>query len=272
LYLCRAALATVNHGIQPQIEASLPFCALPFDYTRLAVRLCPHVASLTSTNTISKWRVFMNSKIFRWAVRIVAVVTLAVPTSVLAQAPVPEHLSGIINDYTPATGVGGPWELHGAWSLKLKGESGKADFSAVMTMEHDDYWVLANPTTPPATPTVDNPGARSPHTHRITMTDALVSYDPSVCPADSPATTVRFVVTGPANIAANGTSAPFQTKGGVTTLSTLQICISGGTEVAFSNVTLTFASNSPATGHFGTQGIHGVIGKLHDPERDDRHR
>jgi hypothetical protein len=210
----------------------------------------------------------MNCKAFTWTLRFIAVLVFAVSNGAQAQAPSPEHLSGIINDYTPATGVSGPWELHGTWSLKLKGESGKADFSAILTMEHDDYWVLANPTTAPATPTVDNPGARSPHTHRIIMTDALVSYDPSVCPADSPATTVRFVVTGPADIAANGTAAPFQTKGGVTTLSTLQVCISGGTEVSFSNVTLTFASKSPATTHFGSLPIHGVIRKTHEHDSD----
>jgi hypothetical protein len=211
----------------------------------------------------------MKNKAFPWAVRTFIIAVLAVTASAQSQAPAPDHFSGLINDYTPATGVAGPWELHGAWSLKLKGESGKADFSAILTMEHDDYWVLANPTTPPATPTVDNPGARSPHTHRIIMTDAQVSYDPGVCPANSPATTGRFVVTGPADIAANGTSAPFQTKDGVTTLSTLQVCISGGTEVAFSNVTLTFASNAPATGHFGSQPIHGVVRLPHKPDDHD---
>ena len=81
----------------------------------------------------------MNSKVFRWAMRIIAVLVLALPFGALAQAPMPEHLGGLINDYTPATGVAGPWELHGAWSLKLKGDSGKADFSAILTMEHDDY-------------------------------------------------------------------------------------------------------------------------------------
>jgi len=210
----------------------------------------------------------MNCKAFTWTLRFIAVLVFAVSTGAQAQAPSPTHFNGIINDYTPATGVAGPWELHGAWSLKLKGDSGKADFSAILTMEHDDYWVLANPTTPPATPTVDNPGARSPHTHRIIMTDALVSSDTSACPADSPATTARFVVTGPADIAANGTSAPFQTKGGVTTLSTLQVCVSGGTEVAFSNVTLMFASKSPATTHFGSLPIHGAVRRTHEHDSD----
>jgi len=109
------------------------------------------------------------------------------------------------------------------------------------------------------------------------MTDALVSYDASVCPADSPSTTVRFVVTGQADITGNGTAAPFQTKGGVTTLSTLQVCITGGTEVQYSNVTLTFASKAPATGHFGSLPIHGVVrnprkpDELHDEHQGNGH-
>ena len=215
----------------------------------------------------------MNKKTFPWMIRIIAVLALTVAAGAQAQAPSPTHFKGVINDYTAATGVGGPWEMHGSWSLKLKGDSGTADFSAVMTMEHPDYWVLANPATPPATPTVDNPGARSPHTHHITMTDAQVSLETSLCAPDSPATTGRFMVTGPADITGNGTAAPFQTKGGVTTLSTLQVCITGGTEVAYSNVTLTFAAKSPATGHFGSLPIHGVVrtARGSDKEDDDRH-
>jgi len=211
----------------------------------------------------------MNCKAFSWTLRIIAVLVLAIGTGAQAQAPSPKHFSGILNDYTAATGVGGPWEMHGSWSLKLKGDSGLADFSAVMTMEHPDYWVLANPSAPPAPATVDNPGARSPHTHHLTMTDAVVSYDPTVCPVDSPATTVRFVVTGQADITGNGTAAPFQTKGGVTTLSTLQVCITGGSEVTYSNVTLTFAAKTPATGHFGSLPIHGVVRLPHSSDDHD---
>ena len=181
----------------------------------------------------------MKNKAFPWAVRTFVIVVLAVTASAQSQAPTPDHFSGILNDYTAATGVGGPWEMHGSWSLKLKTESGKADFAVVMTMEHPDYWVLANPpvpTTPPVptlSPTVDSPGLRNPHTHHLTMTDAMVSYDTmNVCPVDSPPTTVRFVLTGVADITGNGTAAPFQTTpAGVTTLSPLQVCITGGTEV-----------------------------------------
>jgi hypothetical protein len=206
----------------------------------------------------------MKNKAFPWAVRTFMVVVLAVAASAQAQAPRPEHLSGIINDYTPATGVAGPWEMHGKWSLKIKGESGKADFSAVMTMEHSDYWIVLNPAN------VDSPGTRSPHTHHITMMDALVSYDTSICPVNNPPTTSSgLVVTGQVSITGNGNPAPFETKGP----STLQVCITGGAEVQFANVTLVLTG--PATGHFGSHAINGVVRVVRTSDRDkgepDRH-
>ena len=221
----------------------------------------------------------MNSKAISWAVRIIAVIVLVFVTGAQAQAPTPDHFSGILNDYTAATGIGGPWEMHANWSLKLK-RDGKADFSVVMTMEHPDYWVLANPTppvTPPAptlSPTVDNPGLRNPHTHHLAMTDATVSYDPTdlaLCPADSPATTPRFVLTGEADITGNGTAAPFQKSPttGVITLSPLQVCITGGTEVTYSNMTMTFQTGAPAIKHFGSFPIHGVVRLPHKPDEQD---
>ena len=224
----------------------------------------------------------MKDKAFAWIVRTFVIAVLAVTASAQSQAPTPDHFSGILNDYTAATGVGGPWEMHGTWSLKLKKEYGKADFSVVMTMEHPDYWVLANPpvpATPPVptlSPTVDSPGLRNPHTHHLTMTDAMVSYDTmNVCPVDSPATTVRFVLTGVADITGNGTSAPFQTTpAGVTTLSPLQVCITGGTEVTYSNMTMTFTTGAPAIKHFGGLPIHGVVRlprKSDDRDRNHDH-
>jgi hypothetical protein len=86
------------------------------------------------------------------------------------------------------------------------------------------------------------------------VTNATVSYDTSVCPANSPPTTgTGLVVTGTATTSGNGSPASFESKGS----STLQICIVGGSEVSFSNVTLVYSG--PATGHFGTQPIHGVV-------------
>jgi hypothetical protein len=207
----------------------------------------------------------MKNKVISWTLRTIAILALAVGTGAQAQAPSPRHFSGVFNDYTPATGVSGPWEMHGTWSLKLEGDSGKADFSAFMTMEHSDYWILAHPITLPNSPNVDNPGTRSPHTHHITMKDAVVSYDTSVCPTNNPATTVPgFVVTGPVSITGNGSPAPFEAKGP----STLQVCINGGTEIQFSNVTLVLTGPA-ATGHFGGQPIHGVVRIVRSSDKGD---
>jgi hypothetical protein len=203
---------------------------------------------------VSNLEVSMKSRTLSWAVRIVVVLLLAVGTGALAQAPTPTHFSGLINDYSPATISGklvGPWVMHGTWSLDLKGRSGLADFSAAMTMELSDYAVVNGVVT-----NVDNPEARGAHTHHITLKDATVSYATGMCPVSTPATTnPGFMVTGLASIAANGGPAPFSK--GDTVLSTLQVCVSGGSDVPFSNVTLVFGA--PANSHFGTQAIHGVV-------------
>lgn len=102
----------------------------------------------------------MKGKIYSWAVCIIAVLALASATSTLAQEQerqrAPEHFSGIINDYTPlvaatTTKPSSLYEMRGHWSLHLKGNSGKADFSAFMTMKLSDYWILyskSDPTQP----------------------------------------------------------------------------------------------------------------------------
>jgi len=209
----------------------------------------------------------MNSKAFSVAVRVLAILVLALGAGAVAHTQRHTKLRGVLNDYTGVTGIGGPWEMHGPWSLDLNVDSGKADFSAVMTMEHPDSWIAANPGTA-TSPNVDNPASRSPHTHHITMTDALVTYDLSVCPPNSPATTsAGFVLTGTVSITGNGNPAPFETKGA----STLQVCITGGADVPFSNVSLVLTG--PATGHFGTHAINGVVRFVHnsDERDDDKH-
>lgn len=198
----------------------------------------------------------MNSK--RWLC-ILAVLVLAAATGALAQTPTLERLGGIISDYTPLISTlspTGPWEMRGHWSLLLKGDSGKADFSAYMTMELSDAGVAA------AGGNLTDPKSRSAHTHHIVMTDAAVSSDPSdisSCPTFSPANTALFVVTGPANfISGNGNAAPFEKLGPTS----LQVCISGGTdgtsEVQYSNMTLVMTGPA-ANKHFGSQPIHGVV-------------
>ena len=219
----------------------------------------------------------MKNKTLGWAVRIAAVLVLGAATSALAQAPTPQHFSGLINDYSPETIAGkvvGPWEMHGKWSLDLKGRSGLADFSAEMTMELSDHAMevaianaLAAGVTPPS---FDDPETRIPHTHHITMKDAKVSYPaPGVCPpyATPNTTTVGIMVTGSAYITGNGGPAPFSKND--TVLSMLQVCVNGGTDVPYSNVSLVFGA--PANGHFGMQAIHGVVREHKNFDQDDHH-
>jgi hypothetical protein len=212
----------------------------------------------------------MISKTFSWAVRIIAVLVLVVAAGAQTQAPMPEHFSGIISDYTPSipstkpnTAPTPPYEMRGHWSLHLNRRTGKADFSAIMAMEFSDYWLL---TTPGVDPT--NSALRGQHTHHITMTDAMPS-DPSACPAYLAPTPTNpgFAFTGMADITGNGSPAPFQTKGG---LSALQVCINGGSAVEFSNISLVFQTGAPAIAHFGSQAIHGVVRFPRKSEEGDK--
>jgi len=161
------------------------------------------------------------------------------------------NFKGIIHDYSPSTVSGGPWEIRGTWTLEVQ-RSGTANFSADLTMETSDYGITDTTQVDPT-----NPSTRSPHTHHISVTNGTVSYDTSVCPANNPPTTGSgVVVTATATTSGNGSPAPFESKGA----STLQICITGGTEVAFSNITLVYTG--PATGHFGPQAIHGAVSQV----------
>src|SRR5258706_7347191 len=149
------------------------------------------------------------------------------------------HFSGVIHDYSPSTVSGGPYEMRGEWTLDVA-RGGTANFSADMAMETSDYGVTGAAQVDPA-----NPGTRSPHTHHISVTNATVSYDTSVCPANSPPTTgTGLVVTGMATTSGNGSPASFESKRS----STLQICIIGASEVSLSNMTLVYSR--PATAHF----------------------
>jgi len=157
--------------------------------------------------------------------------------------------SGTINDYSPSTVSGGPWEIRGEWSLDVLGT---ASFSAAFTMETSDYGISDSTKVDPT-----NPATRSPHSHHISMSNATVSYDTSSCPANKPASTgTGVMITGTATTSANGSPAPFESMGP----STLQVCIIGGSNIDYSNVTLVYTG--PATGHFGSQAIHGVVRKV----------
>lgn len=204
----------------------------------------------------------MNGKILHWAIRLTSLFLLTLATGALAQEPIPEHLSGLINDYGPSNITGGPYEMRGKWSVRLHRESGIADFSAFLNMETSDYGIFSATMVDPT-----NPDTRGAHTHHITMTAPftyLTSDASGICPApppSAPPTTGPVIVitgtptVGTPKILANGGPAPFDKNGP----SGLQVCISGGTEVAFSNITLAFSG--PASKHFGSQAVHGVVRK-----------
>jgi hypothetical protein len=167
---------------------------------------------------------------------------------------VPTDFRGLINDYTPASVAGGPYEMHGKWRLELNEFRGTANFTAEMSMETADFASQAGQA---------NPGALGSHTHHFSMRHATISYDPSSCPtavAPGP-TNTGFVVTGLVHITGNGQPAPFEVSPGTTQLtpSPLTICVTGGALVEFSNITLVLGV--PAAKHFGTQAIHGVVVK-----------
>jgi len=178
----------------------------------------------------------MNGKVPWSSIRIITVLALVAATGALAEAPTPKHFSGVINDYSPATVTPmGPWEIRGPWTLRLKDESRKADFSAAVTMVLSDY--SRNPSNVDIT---SGAGSRMQHTHHIVIEDGIVT----------PIPTGGFEVSGPASVTKDGSPAPFAS-------SMLYVDITGGTTVEFSNITLKFEGG--ATVHFGSQAIHGVV-------------
>jgi len=66
------------------------------------------------------------------------------------------------------------------------------------------------------------------------MTNATVSYDTTVCPAHSPPTTGPGVVVTSTATTTGMEAGALEAKGA----STLQVCLTGGSLVDFSNLTL----------------------------------
>lgn len=160
----------------------------------------------------------------------------------------PVYFSGLLNDHTPSAAIvkGGPYEMHGRWSVAVDERHGTGKFSAVMDMQTSDYGITQG------TVNKDDPTTRGAHTHHISMTDGVLTVDwPARCPAFSPAVTEGFAITGTAFVTGNGSPAPFGNP------SPFTVCVLGGASVKFSNITVTIGT--PASNHFGTQAIHGVV-------------
>jgi hypothetical protein len=188
-----------------------------------------------------------------WLALCVVVLALAARTGALAHYETPAHFNGVINDFTPIAGGTTAWEVRGPWTLTLDEDTGKGSFSAALTMEMS---VLGQSSANVLGSVL------AQHTHHISMKDATITYNPSDCPAHA-ATTPPYVsrieLKGSAAVAANG--GPFPPPPATPEPSELQVCIDGGTDVAYSNITLVFGA--PASGHFGPQAIHGVVRKGH---------
>lgn len=199
----------------------------------------------------------MNRKTRTGTVRMLSLLLLAASTCAFAQDRNQDrdqdrrsvHFAGVLNDYTPSNVKGGPYEMHGQWAMETRGESNTADFTADMTMS--DYGMTS---TGAADATQ---GGQNAHTHHIKLTHVRITWDMIGCPTYSPATTRGFQVRGTVSlITGNGGNAPFEP---VPPLTVLQVCVTGGSEVTYSNMSMVFTG--PATTHFGPQAIHGIVRK-----------
>jgi hypothetical protein len=98
------------------------------------------------------------------------------------------------------------------------------------------------------------------------LSNKLFTWDMASCPTVIPATKDGFQVNGTVSlVTGNGSNAPFEPA---PPTSTLQVCVTGGTHVPYSNVSFVFAG--PAITHFGSRPIHGVVRKVTIDRRDRR--
>jgi hypothetical protein len=203
----------------------------------------------------------MNKKKLSSGVRVFSALLLAASSYALAEDRGPEHFGGLINDYTIGSVAGGPYEMHGQWSMELHRERGTADFFADMTMS--SYGTTAAGAEDPTQAGVN------PHTHHIRLTGVVMRSEPNEvtdCPAYKTPTTVRFKIDGTLSLmTGNGSVLKGETD---PPTSMLQVCVSGGTEVEYSNITLVFGA--PANTHFGMGAIHGVVRKASAESFDHR--
>lgn len=194
----------------------------------------------------------MKSKTLSSAVRVLSLLLLVSATYALAQGRRPVHFSGVVNDYSPfdSTISGSPYEMHGQWSLDLH-EWGTADFLADITMSG---YGMTNGVLDATK------GGMGSHTHHIRLTNIKITPGILGCPqfGINPVTG-GFQITGAVSlVTGNGSTAPFDPTTPPT--STLHVCITGGNEILYSNMTMQFGGLA-ATKHFGTQAIHGVVNK-----------
>lgn len=156
-----------------------------------------------------------------WRVLSLVILTLALSTQGLAQGESRVNLGGLFNDYTADFDGGGPWHIVGQWSASLQGDRSSGFFVAALSMVR-----------------ADNP-ARASHTHHVSITGGEVT-----------ALANGYRISGSATITGNGNASGLSG-------SPVDVVVTGGNAVAFSNVSITFGG--AATGHFGSEAIDGVV-------------
>ena len=144
---------------------------------------------------------------------------LLLGATVGAQAP--GHLGGVINHYTANLDGNGPWYITGDWEVKTKGTSGRADVAIALSMVRQL-----------------NEASRQPHTHHIGLENGAVTV-----------TATGLRISGTADATTNGNAAFAG--------STVQVDITGGDSVRYSNITVTFTGG--AASHFGAAPLQGVV-------------
>ena len=165
----------------------------------------------------------MKSRLLRRVIPVVAI-ALASSSHGVAQSPTPQQLTGLIHHYTAALDAAGPWHISGEWSLKAKGDSERADFSAALSMVRSDNT------------------ARQPHTHHMAIDDGTVTV-----------TTAGFAINGVATVTGNGN---------MSFTSLVEVQVTGGNALPYSNLSVKF-EGAPGVAHFGPEPLRGVVTGTH---------
>ena len=148
-------------------------------------------------------------------------------TPASAQTPAQTKYEGTVSDYVQVGAI--TWLITGSWTLELKGRSDTGSFSASLNM--------VNPAAPET----------AAHTHHVTLAEGEVEYD-----EDWSTGAPRFTLTGPAAVTSQGNVAWADAP--------ITVIMTGGataTGLRFSNLSLAFGD--PASGHFGSSAIVGVV-------------
>ena len=161
----------------------------------------------------------MKSFVLRRVIPVLAI-ALALSHQGAAQESTPQKLGGLIDHYTAPLDANGPWHISGEWSVWVRGDSGRGDFSAALNMVRSDSAV------------------RQPHTHHVTIDDGEVV-----------STETSFTISGTATVTGNGNLA---------FTSPVEVVVSGGNAVAYSNVSVRF-TGAAGVGHFGADAVRGVV-------------